>query len=424
MKIKKILLLALGIFAINFNIIAQVDSEEGAYQFGRDHPNVITTAVPFLQIAPDTRAGGLGDAGVATTPDVNSMHWNPAKYSFIDNEIGVAISYTPWLRQLVRDMNIAYLAGYAKINDENVISASLKYFDLGSIQFRTIDNQLLRDFNPHEFSIDFGYSRLLSEKFSGAVAMRYIYSNLTGGIPSPGSGEVTFPGMSVAADVAFYYYNNQLEIGGLPTSIMWGLNISNIGNKISYTTGEYRDFIPTNFRMGVGYKIEVDQYNSFLFTVDFNKLLVPSPPVYWQSGEVKPSGDTVTVSDQDIKYGKDPNISVPAALFSSWTDAPGVATAFGTYDNPNTFREELAEVNISFGVEYWYDKQFALRVGYFHEHEYKGNRKYFTFGAGLKMNVFGLDFSFLVPTTQRNPLQNTMRFTLIFDIAGLADEGR
>jgi hypothetical protein len=400
---------------------AQISTENDLV--GRDHPNTITTAVPFLLIAPDTRAGGMGDAGVATTPDANSMHWNPAKYVFAENELGVAISYTPWLRQLVRDMNLAYLAGYKKLDDVNAISASLLYFDLGSISFRTIDNQPIRDFNPHEFALSFGYSRLLSEKFSGGVSMRYIYSNLTGGIASPGSGEVTFPGMSVAADVAFYYYNPELEFRGYPATFMWGVNVSNIGSKISYTTGKYSDFIPTNFRMGVGYKFDVDDYNSFLFTVDFNKLLVPTPPDYWKSEEIKPNGDTVKVSDQDIRFGKDPNITVPAALFSSWWDAPGVTKEMGgSLNNPNRFREELAEINISIGMEYWYDKQFALRAGYFHEHTYKGNRKYVTFGAGLKMNVFGLDFSFLVPTTQRNPLQNTMRFTLIFDIAGLAGE--
>lgn len=421
---KTAILLILGILGnlFSFSVYSQVDDTDGAYQIGRDHPNTITTAVPFLLIAPDTRAGGMGDAGVATTPDANSMHWNPAKYVFAENELGVAISYTPWLRQLVRDMNLAYLAGYKKLDDVNAISASLLYFDLGSISFRTIDNQPIRDFNPHEFALSFGYSRLLSEKFSGGVSMRYIYSNLTGGIASPGSGEVTFPGMSVAADVAFYYYNPELEFRGYPATFMWGVNISNIGSKISYTTGEYRDFIPTNFRTGVGYKFDVDEYNSFMLTVDFNKLLVPSPPVYWQSGDTLPNGDVVTESDEIIQHGKDPNISVPAALFSSWTDAPGVATPFVRNGQASPFLEELSEINISVGMEYWYDKQFALRAGYFHEHTYKGNRKYVTFGAGLKMNVFGLDFSFLVPTTQRNPLQNTMRFTLIFDIAGLAGE--
>ena len=415
--IKKVVL---GLFILvgSFSIVeAQSTSNDVV---GRDAPNTITTTVPFLLIAPDTRAGGLGDAGVATTPDVNSMHWNPAKYSFIQNDVGVSISYTPWLRQLVSDMNLAYVSAYKRINSENVFSASLLYFDLGSIQFRDINNALLRDFSPHEFSLDLGYSRLLGDKFSGSVAMRFIYSNLTGGIEV--QGNESFPGKSVAADVSFYYYNNEMELGGMPGTLMWGLNISNIGAKISYTTNEYRDFIPTNFRTGIGYVMEIDSHNEFMFTMDVNKLLVPTPPVYYNAGDTLPSGDVVLPSDEIIKYGRDPNISVPAALFSSWADAPGLATAFVHNNQASPFREELAEFTISAGVEYWYDKQFALRLGYFNEHQYKGNRKYFTIGAGLKMNVFGLDFAYLIPTTQANPLQNTLRFTLIFDIGALSDE--
>lgn len=387
---------------------------------GRDAPNTITTTVPFLLIAPDTRAGGLGDAGVATTPDVNSMHWNAAKYSFIQNDVGVSISYTPWLRQLVSDMNLAYVAGYKRFNKENVLSASLLYFDLGSIQFRDINNALLRDFTPHEFAVDMAYSRLLGEKFSGSVAMRFIYSNLTGGIEV--QGQESFPAKTVAADVGFYYYNDELELGGMQGTFMWGLNISNIGAKISYTTNEYRDFLPTNFRTGVGYVMKIDDHNEFMFTVDVNKLLVPTPPVYYNAGDTLPNGDIVLPSDEIIKYGKDPNVSIASAIFTSWTDAPGVATAFVKDGQASPFREELAEFTISTGLEYWYDKHFALRLGYFHEHEYKGNRKYFTIGAGLKMNVFGLDFAYLIPTTQANPLQNTLRFTLIFDIGGLSEE--
>lgn len=394
---------------------------------GRDAPNTITTTVPFLLIAPDSRAGGLGDAGVATTPDVNSQHWNAAKYSFITNDVGVSISYTPWLRQLVQDMNLAYVSAYKRINEENVVSASLLYFDLGSIQFRDVNNTLLRDFTPNEFAIDFAYSRLLGKHFSGAVAMRFIYSNLTGGIEVQGSQ--SFPGKTVAADFSLYYHNDEIEIGGIPGTLMWGMNISNIGGKISYTDNINRDFIPMNFRTGVGYVFKLDDHNHFMATVDFNKLLVPTPPVYYNAGDILPSGDTVLPSSEIIKHGKDPNISVGGSLFQSWFDAPGVATAFirdtdgdGIGDTASPFREELAEFTISAGLEYWYDKQFALRLGYFNEHQYKGNRKYFTVGAGLKMNVFGLDFAYLIPTTQANPLQNTLRFTLTFDVGGLAAE--
>lgn len=386
---------------------------------GRDAPNIVTTTVPFLLIAPDTRAGGLGDVGVATTPDVNSLHWNPAKYSFVDKNVGISISYSPWLLDLVKDMNLAYLAAYKKFNKENVLSASLLYFDLGSIQFRDINNALLRDFSPHELSVDLAYSRLLAKQFSGSVAMRFIYSNLTGGIEV--GGKMSSPGKTVAADVAFYYFNDNLELADMKSTLMLGLNVSNIGAKISYTTNENREFIPTNFRIGAGYLLNIDDHNSFMLAMDFNKLLVPTPPIYYQPGEVLPNGDTALTADI-IKYGKDPNISVPAALFSSWTDAPGVSTPFVKNGKASPFREELAEITFSVGLEYWYDKQFALRLGYFKEHQYKGNREFFTVGAGLKMNVFALDFAYLIPTTQANPLQNTLRFTLIFDIGGLSNE--
>ncbi|MDR2011183.1 MAG: type IX secretion system outer membrane channel protein PorV [Bacteroidales bacterium] len=392
--------LAFSISSLN----AQVSSIDDV--IGRDAPNTITTTVPFLLIAPDTRAGGLGDAGVATTPDVNSQHWNAAKYSFIQNDFGVAISYSPWLRELVKDMNLAYLAAYKRINKENVLSLSLLYFDLGSIQFRSSDNVPLQTYNPHEFSLDFAYSRLLGRKFSGAVALRFIYSNLTGG--QMVNDVKSNPGMSVAADVSFYYYNDELNTGNIPSTIMWGLNISNLGNKISYTTNEYRDFIPSNFRTGIGYMLKLDDHNEIMITCDFNKLLVPTPPIYDDDG--------------NIIAGKDPNISMAGAIFSSWWDAPGVNSPFSKNGKKSVLREELAEITIGGGIEYWYSRQFALRVGYFNEHAYKGNRKYVTFGAGLKMNVFGLDFSYLLPTTQSNPLQNTMRFTLTFDIGGLSTE--
>lgn len=385
----------------------------------RNSPNTISTAVSFLTIAPDTRAGGLGDAGVATTPDGNSQHWNPAKYVFIDNDFGVSVSYTPWLHQLVSDMNLAYLSGYYKFNPQNAIAASLLYFDLGSITFTDVNNVKMMDFKPREFSLDLSYSRLLAKRFSGSVAMRFIYSNLTGG-QDVGNGIQSKAGTSVAADVAFYYKNDDIMTGNMKSSVMWGLNISNIGSKISYTSNENRDFIPTNFRTGVGYMLSFDEHNDLLITADFNKLLVPSSPSYYQIGDTLENGHVVQAGeDPIIKYGKDPNISVPAALFSSWWDAPGDLTAL-----PSRFREELAEITFSVGLEYCYSKQFAVRVGYFHENAYKGNRKYVTVGAGLRMNVFGLDFAYLIPTTQANPLQNTLRFTLTFDFGGLAKEQR
>lgn len=412
---KRTIIFVAALLAISFQSFSQT-SANGTVVDGRNAPNTISTAVSFLTIAPDTRAGGLGDAGVATTPDGASMHWNPAKYIFIENDFGFTVSYTPWLRSLVSDMNLANLTGYYKIDKNNAIAASLVYFDLGSIQFRDINNALLKDFSPHEFSFDIAYSRLLAKRFSGSVAMRFIYSNLTGGAEV--NGVQSNAGKSIAADVAFYYKNDDLMTGNIKSSVMWGLNISNIGSKISYTANENRDFIPTNFRTGVGYKLSFDEHNDLLFTCDFNKLLVPSSPTYYQAGEILPNGDTVRSGDEYIKYGKDPHISVPAALFTSWWDAPGDATPFVHNGHTSTFREELAEITMSIGLEYCYSQQFAFRIGYFHEHEYKGNRKYFTIGAGLKMNVFGLDFAYLIPVTQANPLQNTLRFTLTFDFGG------
>ncbi len=391
---------------------------------GRHTANTISTAVSFLNIAPDTRAGALGDAGVATNPDGNSQHWNPSKYVFIENDFGVSLSYTPWLRALSSDMNLGYVAGYYKFNPQNAIGASLLFFDLGSMTFKDVYNNTLATFRPREFSLDISYARLLAKNFSGSVAMRFIYSNLTGGMDVNGSPSKA--GTSVAADVSFYYKNDDIMTGNLKSSVMWGMNISNIGSKISYTDTQKRDFIPTNFRTGVGYMLSFDEHNDLLFTCDFNKLLVPTPPSYYGVGDTLPDGYVVPVGEGQkyIKYGKDPNISVPAALFTSWWDAPGDEDAFMVNGKPSTFLEELAEITLSVGLEYCYSKQFAVRVGYFHEHAYKGNRKYFTVGAGLRLNVFGLDFAYLIPVTQANPLQNTLRFTLTFDFGGMAKEQR
>lgn len=419
MKMIRLISFLVGIFIVA-NLFAQTPSEDIWGRYTTNVP-VITTSVPFLLIAPDSRAAGMGDAGVASTPDVNSGHWNPAKYVFSDKELGVSISYTPWLRRLVPDMNIAYVSGYKQLDKENAIGASLLYFSLGSINFTDITGSTIRDFTPHEFALDFNYSRLLGENFSGAVALRYIYSNLSGGITN--SGAEAHAGHSGAADVSFFYRGKEFKMGDMKSKIMWGLNISNIGNKISYTSNEQRNFIPMNFRTGIGYLMELNDYNTLLITVDINKLLVPSPPSY----KLDSLGQNV-LDDQGnlvIAYGKKSDISVPAALFSSWSDAAGIAEPFRKgVDSPNVLKEEFAELMWSVGMEYWYNKQFALRAGYFHEHEYKGNRKYFTIGAGLKLNVFGLDFAYLIPTAQMHPLQNTLRFTLTFDIAGLSDESK
>jgi hypothetical protein len=354
--------------------------------------NAIQTAVPFLTIAPDSRAGAMGDIGAATTPDCFSIHWNAAKLAFIDGKAGVAISYSPWLRTLVPDMNIAYLTGYYRIDSKQTVAASLTYNSFGEVQFTDDFGNVINNFKANEFAIDGSYSRLFSENFSGGIALRFIYSNLTGGIPS--NGTETKPGISFAADLSGYYHK-AFELGGKNGVVAVGLNFSNIGAKLSYTDSQDPDFIPTNMKLGASGTINLDSYNSITLAIDLNKLLVPTPPRY-----------DMVVKDS-IVAGKDPHISVPLALFQSFYDAPG------------GYKEELHEITYSFGAEYWYNKQFAIRCGYFHENETKGNRKYFTAGAGVRMNIFSLDFSYLMPLAQNNPLARTIRFTLSFDFNSL-----
>lgn len=362
--------------------------------------NVVTTAVPFLTITPDSRAGGMGDAGVATTPDVNSQHWNPAKYAFITSEMGVGVSYSPWLRALVNDINLAYLVGYKRLDEQQTISSSLRYFSLGDIVFTDNEGVFMTQATPNEFALDLAYTRLLSETFSGSVAVRYIRSDLTSGQLI--NGVESHAGNSYAADVAFYYYN-EFRAGRKDNIFSAGINISNIGAKISYTDGEVKDFIPTNLKLGVNYMTELDDYNTISFAFDINKLLVPTPPK-----------DTTTYGSDDVLYpgGINSDISTVAGIFKSFGDAPGGLS------------EELKEISLSAGVEYWYNKQFSIRAGYFYEDENKGNRKFITAGAGLKLNVFALDFSYLLPTVRNHPLENTLRFTLSFDVDAFGKQNR
>lgn len=348
--------------------------------------NAIQTVVPFLSIAPDSRAGGMGDAGVATSPDVYSMHWNPAKLSFIDGNGGVGISYSPWLRNLVPDINIAYLTGYYRIDKKQVASASLLYSSLGDVPFTDEFGNLERNFKPNELAFDLGYSRMFSENFSGGIAFRFIYSNLTGGTYS--GGAATKPGTSFAADISGYYHKD-VRMFSKDGLVGLGFNLSNIGSKMSYSDGQTSDFIPMNMRLGASGTIELDNYNTLTLTIDLNKLLVPTPPIY--------------NVDMEIVDGMDPNVSVPVAIIHSFYDAPG------------GFKEEMREITYSFGTEYWYNDQFAIRAGYFHENETKGNTKYFTAGAGFRLKGFTLDFSYLMPQAQNHPLARTLRFSLSFD---------
>lgn len=399
---KRVVLGMLAALAV-FQIKAQSDLNRGSLQL-----NTITTAVPFLLIAPDSRAGALGDAGVATSPDANSIHWNPSKMAFIDKEMGFSISYSPWLRRLVPDISLSYASIYKKLGDDHTIGASLRYFSLGDIKFTDETGNALGDFRPNEFAFDVAYARKLSDRFSAGISARYIYSNLTGGIDVSGGG--TRAGKSFAVDVSGFYTNDDAELFGQDVIFNAGLNISNIGAKISYTDDANKDFIPINMKLGQSLAFVLDDYNSIAIITDINKLLVPTPPIYATDDTGQPIIDPVT-GEQTIESGKDPNVSVMSGILQSFNDAPG------------GFSEELKEYNLSAGLEYWYNKQFAVRTGYFHEHLTKGNRRYVTLGAGLKMSVFSIDFSYLIAMTQNNPLANTMRFSLMFNFDDFKKQG-
>ncbi len=381
-----ILLIATVLFS---NVNAQI--EKNGQQL-----NTITTAVPLLMIGPDARAGGMGDGGVASSADANSMHWNPAKYAKIADDMGFALSYTPWLRNLVNDINLAYVSFYKRINPMSTFAASLRYFSLGEITFTNNVGDPIGTYKPNEFAIDATYARVLTDKLSIAVAGRFIYSNLTQG--QFVQGVETKPGTSVAADIALYWEDDVDWFKTMDAQFAWGINISNMGSKISYSgTNIEKDFIPTNLRIGPRLTLELDDYNSLSFQVDINKLLVPTPPIY--SDSTNPDGTYI------IEKGMDPNVGPIQGMIQSWYDAPG------------GFSEEMREFSFAFGTEYWYTDVLALRGGFFYEDLTKGNRKYATLGVGLRYNVFGLDFSYLIPVTQdQNPLQNTLRFSLLFDL--------
>ncbi len=391
----KKILVGFVLFAFGAKLYAQdTELEQSALQL-----NTITTAVPFLLIAPDSRAGAMGDAGVASSPDANSMHWNVAKLAFVEKEMGLSLSYSPWLRQLVPDINLSYLGFYKKLGDDNVLGASLRHFSLGDIKFTNDQGDPIGDFNPSEFAFDLGFSQKFGDRVSGGIAVRYIYSNLTGGVDV--SGANTKAGKSFAVDIGGFYTNDEAEVFGQDAIVNAGLSISNIGAKIAYTNDAVKDFIPINLRLGQSLTFVLDDYNTFSILTDINKLLVPTPPVYATETDGTPIKDDN--GEYVIESGKNPDVPIVTGIFQSFNDAPG------------GFSEELREINISAGMEYWYNKQFAVRTGYMHEHATKGNRKYFTVGAGLKLSVFSLDFSYLISTTQQNPLANTVRFSLMFD---------
>ncbi|MFZ4521539.1 MAG: type IX secretion system outer membrane channel protein PorV [Bacteroidales bacterium] len=366
----------------------------------QDGSRVISTAVPFLTISPDARAGGMGNVGAATMPDAYSMFWNPAKYAFIDKTFGFGIGYVPWLRQLVNDIGLYSVTGYGKIGDKQAIAGSLRFFSMGEVQFTNDYGDPTILVKPNEWALDAAYSRKFSREFAGAVAGRFIYSNL---IPGGGDGNTQArPGTSVAADVAVYYHH-EMEIKGLSNAALdFGVDISNIGVKMSYSSASIvRDFIPTTLRLGPSFTMDIDDYNRIAISLDLTKLLVPTPPVYLQKTG---GGDSTDVNQKAIiEKGMDPDVSVVKGMIQSF------------YDAPYGFKEEMQEINVSLAAEYWYNKLFSIRAGYFYESVYKGDRQFFTLGAGLRYNVFGLDFSYLIPVKNNNPLQHTLQFTLLFN---------
>lgn len=356
--------------------------------------NPISTAVPFLTITPDSRHGAMGDVGAATSPDANSQYLNPSKYAFTEAKYGLSLSYTPWLRELVNDNSLAYLSGYYRIDNNQVIGSSLRYLIMGAVTMTGADQSVIGTGHPNEFAIDFSYSRKLSENFSGGVALRYIRSDINDGL-----GSVNYTaGNAFATDVSFYYIN-KWGSDGASKSLSFGIDLSNIGSKISYDQGTNKEFLPANMRIGSTYSTDLDDLNSISFSLDLNKLLVPTPTTQQYREN---NGNVVTLPDYNT------NKPVISSIFSSFSDAPG------------GLKEELQEVTVSTGAEYWYNKKFALRAGYFNEARNKGNRKFFSAGVGVKMNRATIDLSYLVPTHRNTPLSNTIRFSLLFDVDSFA----
>lgn len=371
-----ILILFIG-FASNAQQV-RVTGQEGA--------NPITVAAPFLNFAPDSRGSAMGDLGVATSADAYSIHWNNAKLAFIDHDMGASFSYSPWLGNIVDDMSLNYLTFFKKLSNIESWAVSMRYFDLGEIQLTDVTGLPQGIENPREAALDATYSRLLGENFSSGLTLRFIWSDLMGNITNaPNAGA----GISLAFDLGALY-RLPLNISGRESELSFGAHMSNIGQRITYTSEENEDYIPGNLRLGTAFKTNIDAFNSFTIAVDANKLMVPTPPTYDENGQ--------------IIAGKDPDRGFIAGTFGSFGDAPG------------GFSEELSEITLSSGIEYWYRDLFAIRGGYFWEHVNKGDRKYFTTGMGFRYQVFGLDFSYLIPLVQNHPLGDTLRISLLFNL--------
>jgi len=357
----------------------------------------IITSVPFLTVAPDARSAAMGDAGVALSADANATFWNPSKLAFADKAMGASFSYTPWLTKIVSDMYLANLSGYKKISDDEAIALSMRYFDLGSMQFTDAQRNPIQEVNPREYAIDLTYARKLSQRFGMGVTGRFIRSNLNGDFISGAADNGLRPANTVAVDISAFYQNEDVIIGQYESTVAFGANISNMGPKISYTDDSQLDFIPTNLRLGTAITTKFDSFNKLTFAFDINKLMVPTPPVVDENGNVVGGRDS---SDQGWVSG----------MFVSFADAP------------DGFSEEMRELTFSTGLEYWYNDIIALRGGYFHENRFKGNRQYLTVGVGFALQVLNIDVAYLTSTQQNHPLQDTVRFTLSLNFDKKATE--
>ncbi len=378
--------IVLSIFILLPSLVMSQTSSNGS-----NYSTAIPTAVPFLNITPDSRSGAMGDAGVAITPDVNANYWNPSKLAYLESNDNVSLSYSPWLRQLVPDISLSYLSYAHKLDERNTIGASLRYFNYGSIQLTDEGQNNQGTDTPNEFSLNTSFARKFGESFSLGLTVGFIHSSLSNAAFATGSGQQAKAGNALAAGVSMYYNKPTQEFGS-DAIFAFGANISNIGSKISYSDGGPKYFLPANLKIGVANTINLDDYNQITLTVDLNKLLVPTPPIRDQNGNI-------------IK-GKDDNVSVPAGIFGSFSDAPG------------GFHEELQEISISPGAEYWYNQLFAIRAGYFYQNANKGGAHYLTAGIGLKYDAFRFDFSYLAASQQNSPLANTLRFTLSASFGG------
>jgi len=395
-----------------FVLMGQQSLAQSYTILGQDGNRVITTGVPFLAITPDARSGAMGDVGAAISPDANATHWNASKLAFLETDLGISGSFTPWLSKVVSDMSISYLSGYKKLNQDQAIALSMRYFDLGDIQLTDNQGTLLQLVSPREFSLSGTYAMKLGEGFSAGVTGRFIHSNLFAGTTSGSGAGDGRAGISASADISAFYTRDAI-IGGKQNNISFGAVISNLGPKITYLDEDQADFLPTNLRLGTAYTTELDPFNKITFAFDINKLMVPTPPIYeTEDGRIVRQDPDDPSSPPVIAEGKDPNRGLIAGWFGSFGDAP------------NGFGEELQEFMLSAGVEYWYNDLFAVRGGYYYEHQDKGDRRYFTAGLGLRYQVFGVDFAYLVPQGtvpgRTHPLQETLRVSIQFNL----DQGR